>query len=112
MRYDSGRQIHFTPFNDKVADITEADINLHTITLATLGFPLNTRILILGSVRVAGTGVFRVYPNEGGTALQIGGGAVERGKPIGIINERLQYNLTVINDDWDLYCWGYWIESQ
>ena len=108
-----GRKVTtFVPDNTKVADITHADVNHHTITLATMGLPVTAVCLILGAMRQGGTGMFYAYPNEGGVGFYIGHvGGTSYAKSVGIINQRLEYNLTVANDDFDLYCFGYWIES-
>lgn len=104
--------IGFTPYNAKVADITHADTNKHTITLAELGLPANAVALLLQANRVSGTGSLRGYPNEGVYPLYLGQGSIQPGIVFGIINERLEYDLTVINDDWDLLCMGYWTSGR
>ena len=110
----------FVPYNAKIADITHADTNLHTLTLAngagTGAIAGETRKIIgviVTTVRAAGTGFFRVFPNEG----------ANHANPNAVVNylqgliiiangtQRLQYNLSVINDDWDLYCLGYVVEA-
>lgn len=91
----------------KVADITHADTNKHTITLATMGLPQSIKALQLLAVRIGGAGNFNVYPAEGTYSLTIGHGAEFRGKWCAIINNRLQYSLNTANDDFDLYCVGY-----
>ena len=98
---------HFTPHNGKVADITHADVAKHTITLATMGLPTNATALILTVSRVAGAGVLRFYPNEGGFYIRPSGVVGETIVVVGIINQRLQYSQSVANDDFDLYCFGY-----
>ena len=109
MRTDSGKLVTFVPFNAKVADITHGDVNKHEITLATLGLPENVVVLELGVVRVVGTGSFLTFPNEGATDRNLST-ETRFGGSIGIINQRLQYRLSVINDDFDVYCFGYWLE--
>ena len=109
----------FVPYNGKIADITHADINKHELTLAngagTGAITGETRkiiCVILEARRIAGTGYFPVYPNEGTAyaSLSSGGWTVY---PIVIANglQRLQYNLSVANDDWDLYSMGYVVEA-
>jgi len=101
------------PYNGKIADITEADTNKHTLDLAAaLG---ETRKIIGVQITpelIAGTGEFYFYPNEGAKTCA----ASEYGlnPPMVIIKDgtnRLQYNLTVANDDFDLYCVGYVVET-
>jgi hypothetical protein len=113
----SGQQI-FVPYNGKIADIKEADTNKHTLELANAGgtgaIAGETRkiiAVIVKASRIAGTGNLNAYPNEGATLLQIGlqsGGAVI---VIADNMQRLQYALSVANDDWDLYCFGYVVEA-
>ena len=104
----------FVPYNGKIADITEADTNRHTLDLATA---LNeTRKIVAVNVsgtRITGTGYFHVYPNEGTHYFELG---VWNTYPRGycaIANgtQRLQYKLSVANDDYDIYCFGYVVEA-
>ena len=107
---------YFVPFNDKIADITHADTNLHTLDLETalqiLGIPETRKIImvILAPSRVSGSGEFYTYPNEGSKAMPFetfyGFGSVV----VADNTQRLQYKLSVANDDWDLYCLGYVVE--
>ena len=94
--------------NEKIADITHADTNKHTITLAALGLPDNAIGLLLTANRVSGTGSLRVYPIEGTLGVALTGEISN----IVVINNRLQYDLTVANDDFDLYCIGYFTAGQ
>jgi len=104
--------VGFTPYNDKVADITHADTNKHTITLEALGLPSNAIVLLLTAKRITGTGSLRGYPNEGTNDLYLGIGTAQAGIVFAIINERLQYDLTVANDNWDLFCMGFWTSGK
>lgn len=113
----------FVPYNAKIADITETDAepNRHTLTLAnpagTGAIAGETRKIIavqLGNERIVGTGFLNFYPNEGTyfvTNYQI----YRTGIPIWIVikdgTQRLQYSLGVANDDWDLFCYSYVVES-
>lgn len=113
----SGQQI-IVPKNDKIADIKEADTNKYYLTLANAGgtgaIAGETRKIIAVSVRVdraAGTGMLNFFPKEGvnssGQTLNF------MYSPIIIADgtQRLQYSQTVANDDFDLYCLGYVVES-
>lgn len=102
----------FTPYNGKIADITHADTNKHEITLAALGLPDNAKVLILGFTRISGTGSLQFYPNEGAQLVKTAGTSAHFSTCVAIINERLQYDLQVANDDFDLYCFGYWTSGQ
>jgi hypothetical protein len=111
------RQI-FVPYNGKIADIKEADTNKHYLTLAnsagTGAIAGETRKIIAiipyGS-RVSGSGSVRAYPNEGTSYINIS--AYDATPMVVIANntQRLQYNQSVANDDWDLYCFGYVVEA-
>jgi hypothetical protein len=102
-------QVVFVPYNGKIADITHADTNKHTVDLAT---PLGeTRTIIggcFGGLRVSGTGALTIFPNEGITnAAWEFYTTTARLHLISAGTQRLQYALTVANDDFDLYCFGY-----
>ena len=108
MGADYRKNIGITPFNAQIADITHGDLLRHELTLAAMGLPTNIRVLYLYAARVAGAGVLRFYPNEGvqfhvvtttGTNIPT--------IALAIINQRIQYALTVINDDFDVFCMGY-----
>jgi hypothetical protein len=107
----------FVPLNAKIADITHADTLKHTLTLAngagTGAIAGETRKIIavhLSAWRMGGTGFFETYPNEGAQFQTIlwdtswGYQAIANG------TQRIQYNLSVANDDWDVYCFGYVVE--
>lgn len=106
-----GSTLHmvFTGLNEKVADITHADTAKHTIDCVDLGLPANCVLLLLFARRIVGTGSLDAYPIEGTTGIRIGTGANHYGVDmvVPIVNGRLQYSLTVANDDFDLYCIGY-----
>jgi len=105
------RQI-FVPYNGKIADITHADTNKHTLDLATA--LSETRKIIeveLATNRIAGTGTFYPYPNEGATRSEIISPYRGDGVVIANATQRLQYSLSAANDDWDLYCLGYVVEA-
>lgn len=105
-------QVVFVPYSGKIADITHADTNKHTLDLAT-ALSESRKIIAVqaGANRISGTGVLRLYTNEGTySSLQ---GAYPHTMPFTVIadgTQRLQYDLTVANDDFDLYCWGYIVE--
>jgi len=109
----------FVPYNGKIADITHADTNKHTLTLAngagTGAIAGETRkiiAVIIGNFRISGTGGCYFYPNEGGTECLSG---TDR-RWIGTVviadgTNRLQYALAAANDDFDLHCFGYVVEA-
>jgi len=111
----SGQQI-YVPYNGKIADITHADTNKHTLDLATA--LSETRKIIVVSVsapRIAGSGHLRAYPNEGSTGVVIGASWGTNPYNFEIIiadgTQRLEYDLTWADDDFDLYCLGYVVEA-
>jgi len=103
---------YIVPTNGKIADITHADTNKHLLTLAAaLGETRKIIAVQLWAFRQAGAGEFRTYPNEG--LLEVG--YVQFGPAQWTViadgTQRLQYSLSVANDDWDLYCIGYMVET-
>jgi hypothetical protein len=111
------RQI-FVPYNAKIADISEADTNKHYLTLAnsagTGAIAGETRKIIAVNIlalRITGTGLFNIYPNEGAQAGYLSNRLFGGFQVIADGTQRLQYSQSVANDDWDLYCLGYVVES-
>ena len=109
----------FVPYNGKIADITHADTNLHTLTLAnaagTGAIASETRKIIgllIDPYRISGTGVFHVFPNSGAKDESCSSGQFMYGIIVIANNtQTLTYHLTVANDDFDLYCLGYVVEN-
>jgi len=110
-KHRAKRQI-FVPYNDKIADITHADVNKHTLDLAAALTETRKIIAVIVNMqRITGTGTFLIYPNEGATATS-GYYGFQHQYTIVILDgtQRLQYALSVANDDWDLFCFGYVVE--
>ena len=105
----------FIPYNNKIADITHADTDRHTVDLAAaLSESRKIIALCIGNARVTGTGQMYYWPNEG--AENIGNQAsADFDRPLFIIikdgTQRLQYSQSVANDDWDIQCYGYVVEA-
>ena len=103
----------FVPYNGKIADITHADTNNHTLNLAVALSETRKiiKVQILG-VRIAGTGDIKIYPNEGASSYILQTSGYYSDECI-IANgtNRMLYSLTVANDDWDLYCFGYVVQA-
>lgn len=100
-------------YNGKIADINESDTNKHTLDLETaLTETRKIVLLILGVYRISGSGSFYTYPNEGTDHAKLGDDLVWQ-KPVMIADgsQRVQYNQDVANDDFDLYCFGYFVEA-
>lgn len=102
----------FVPYNGKIADITHADTNKHTLDLATVLSETRKIIaVIISTLRIAGTGTLYIYANEGTNPFYMG--TTENHAETAIIannTQRLQYALQDANSDWDLYCIGYVVE--
>jgi len=106
----SGQQI-WVPYNGKIADITHADTNLHTLALATALSETRTIIAVLvNALRVSGSGLLKAYPGEGSYFLVIDAQSINYVANLVVIaagTNRLQYSLSTANDDFDVYCVGY-----
>ena len=104
---------YFIPYNGKIADITHADTNKHTLDLETaLSETRKIIAVILVAERIAGAGELYAYPNEGAgyCDLDLWGVYNQQNIIIKDASQRLQYSLSVANDDFDLYCRGYVVE--
>lgn len=98
-------------YNAKLADINESDTDVHTTSLDTLA--PNVVAVIAYALRSTGTGNFTVFPNEGTTGMRIDSVTVSnRCYLIKVLNNRIKYEQSVANDDWDLYILGYIIEGE
>jgi len=105
------KQLKFVPYNGKIADITHADTAHHYLDLETaLSETRKIVFLSLQVPRIAGTGNILAYPNEGARQCQVSGD-YETTVGIAAGSQRLEYSLTVANDDFDLYCLGYVVEA-
>jgi hypothetical protein len=114
-----GRNITvFVPYNGKIADIIEDDTDKHFLNLEiALGETRKIVAVMLVAARMDGGGSFLVYPNEGVTNIQgIQGQGETWNFYMGLCvikenSQRLQYSQLWANDDWDLYCLGYVVET-
>jgi parallel beta-helix repeat protein len=101
----------WVPYNGKIADITHPDTGKHTLDLATALTETRTIIGIwVGFPRISGTGYIAFYPNNGTNYIANAGTGTIKGEYFVLIlpgSQTLDYSLTVANDDFDLYCWGY-----
>ena len=94
---------HVVPLSGKIADITHADTNEHSMALPT-GYPANTKAIFIHPYRAAGTGQFRtnmVSGQDGPVIASNSGGAWIRAT-----DGLFYYKLTIANDDWDIYADG------
>lgn len=100
------------PYNGKIADITHADLNKHTLDLETALLEVRKIIsLVLYAYRVSGSGDLKLYPNEGTEQIETSNATRACKIIIKDGSQQLQYALAVINDDFDLYCMGYTVEA-
>jgi len=89
----------------KIADITHADVNEHTLTPAALGLPANTVAILMKADRIVGTGNLNVRTVAAGAAMTFINGD-EMFWPVDNTGV-FRYSLSVANDDWDIGCYGY-----
>jgi len=102
----------FVPYNAKIADITHADTNKHTLALDTALSETRTIIAIIVSCeRIGGAGSLQYYSNEGTTAVKGADLWSQATICMAAGTNRLQYALDTANDDFDLYCFGYVVED-
>jgi hypothetical protein len=107
----SGQQI-FVPYNGKIADITHADTDKHNLDLETaLGETRKIIAVIVFVYRMLGSGMMAFYPNEAAAGVMTNADLYTHFVIIKDGTQRLQYSLTVANDDYDLYCIGYVVEA-
>jgi len=106
--------VRFFGHNQKiVTGLTEADTSIHYLDLSSW-VPPNTVCVLIGAVRTSGMGMLLVYPDEGGIGVAIdNAGLNTTGNPcipVSIKNQRLMYKLSVANDVFNVYLWGYFVE--
>lgn len=106
--------IEFVPANEKIMDINEDDIAEHICTISDK-VPPNTVAIFIGAQRVSGTGVLKIFSDEGTSAQEsvalsschlVGIKALRIRTPAGT---HIKYAQSVANDDFDLYMLGYFI---
>lgn len=108
---DRGQTVNFVPRDgSKIADITHADTAEHTITHATLGIPANVVLMLINYQRIGGTGVFRPMTKTASQKMTMS--SANTGLwPIDDGGD-FRYALSVNGDDWDIHCFGYWIQGR
>jgi len=99
----------FKGCNVNIADVTESDTAKHTVDISAY-VPENCVAIIVQGQRISGTGSLHTYSNEGSLPTYIN--TVFYQPTIAILNQRIQYRLTVANDDFDIYMLGYWTAGQ
>lgn len=104
-----GQVCYFVKANKNIATVTEADLNKHTVDISA-DVPPTTVAVVVTCRRTGGTGTINLYPNEG--TIEIGGLQNRTSSHvIAILNQRIQYKLSVINDTFDIDCFGYWVQG-
>ena len=97
------------PYNAKIADITHGDVNFHTFDLTSVGIPSNAVMVILNITRMGGAQAIDPYPYSG---TQVMKQAVANRQDIllPIVNGEFKYKLQLANDDFDVFCFGYFLQ--
>lgn len=93
------------PHGPKIADITHADILEHSLTPAALGLPDNVTAIYYWGIRMGGAGAFEAKSASGGPVFPIGSGSGSMW--FKAADGLFYYELSVANDDWDIYAVGY-----
>jgi len=94
--------------------LTHGDVNKHSVICAQLGIPDNSIAVLIGQIRTAGAGVLAYYPEN--SVFGILGASAPSSDELDCIlvplyENRLYYRLSVIDDVWDLYVFGYIVEG-
>jgi len=106
----AARFVTLTP--TKIADITHADTDPHTLDLSTI-VPPETLALYIMAERISGSGSLSGLPNNiGSKYVRIGNTNTSSPLIISIKDQTLPYKLTAANDDWDLYLLGYFVQKR
>lgn len=89
----------------KIADITHADTDEHTLTTSALGLPSNVVAIYCTFTRISGSGTFRPVTAAAGQRMTVGSGfsALWPIDDTGVF----RYALGAANDDWDIFCHAY-----
>ena len=104
------------PATGKIADITHADTDEHSLTLAQLNavyagtFPENTRVIYVGGTKIAGTGTLNLHSVSGQKGVTIVTSTAAYFYAVlwyRAADGLFYYSQTVANDDWDVYALGY-----
>jgi len=100
------RVARIVPTTGKIYDITHADTNEHTVALPAT-YPANTKAIIITGIRIAGTGYVRIKSVSGGTGYDSCLDVRFQYMWIRATDGLFYYNLSVANDDFDVYATGY-----
>ena len=94
----------------KIADITHADTDEHTITPTALGLPENVVAIYCDFYRDSGSGSFAILTTTGGQQYSVSSGTDSMWwkDDTGVF----RYKLSAANDDWDIFCFGYFTKGR
>lgn len=97
----------FIGSNIKIADVTAADTNKHTVDISAF-VPSNCVAINIKRPRQVGGNTVRFFPNEGAEYIDM----VSNHETfvLAIINQRIQFQLFVKSEDFDIYMFGYWVQ--
>lgn len=99
-------------FTTKIADINESDATPHTLDLSGI-VPPGTKAIIIMADRISGTGSLLADPGSFGVIeCVIGHAGYKLISVVPITMPYLSYTQSVANDDWDIYLFGYIVESR
>jgi len=100
----SGGRVRIVPATGKIYDITHADTNEHSVTIP-VGYPGNIKALYCRFSRIAGTGQLKMISTQGTPGMYIT--TQDNGLWFRAIDGLFYYSLSVANDDWDVFIYGY-----
>lgn len=103
----------YVPYNAKIADITHADTNHHTLDLTSvLSETREVVFIIVYRIRMAGGNELRFYPNgHASSYIRTSDDRIAMPVMVAAGTNLLEYSLGVANDDFDLYCVGYVVKG-
>jgi len=106
MGADYETKLHIIPASGQIYDITHPDVNEHSVGLP-VGYPANTRALLVMCTRMAGTGVIYLISTSGVISSRWTVSTGLAGVWVRAADGQFYHSLSVANDDWDLYAIGY-----
>lgn len=96
----------------KIADLTHPDSNAHTVDISA-HVPEGCFLILVRGARQSGTGNLTAYPNSTAAyTIDIDNQSQKNMSVVPIVNQELKYHLSVANDDYDVWMWGFWYKGQ
>jgi len=106
----AARLVTIVPY--KVADLTAADTDPHTLDLSDI-LPKETKAILIRAEATVGTGQFRVYPMSGPTHWIAAGSTAQKCTVlVPIKNRELLWKLQTANDEKALIIYGYFVQRR